>query len=200
MSPAWHSRVASVPKNTLVIAGETISVRFDTDSEAARPNPDTGEVELQLDARMSDPSILPAAITPGAVTIATVNGVEYLLRLVGSIDTRIQAAVKVTGEKIRFAAIELQAWTRTRSTKTGETATGAPIVTIADTAIKAHFQWLTERSKQDYRADAAAILLTPTGEAQAGDILVHGTYGRFIALDGAPTPLGSHDRIEVKRA
>jgi len=200
MSIAWHARVAGVPKVSLTISGEQISVRFATESGPAKANPDTSEVELELDARMSDPSTLPATIKPGAVVIATVGGVEYLLRLVGSIDTRIQAAVNVTGEKIRFAAIELTSWTRTRSTKTGETATGAPLVTTAPATIKGHFFWLTERSRIDYRADAAAILLTPIGQAEAGDTLEHETYGRFIALENAPTPLGTHDRVEMKRA
>lgn len=93
-------------------------------------------------------------------------------------------------------------WTRSRpgaSTEdpvTGYTVPGAP----STGTLTAFFSWLTEREKQDYAADAAAIVLTTPGELRPGDTITNATIGQFVVLDGGVKPQGDHDRVELRRS
>lgn len=93
-------------------------------------------------------------------------------------------------------------WSRSRPTTggkdpdTGYTIPGTP----STGTFKAWFSWLSEREKQDYQADAAAILLTPPGTLQGGDIVTNAALGRFVVLDGGVKGMGEHDRVEVRSA
>lgn len=93
-------------------------------------------------------------------------------------------------------------WSRSRPTAgTRDSETGAPTPgTPSTSTFKAWFSWLSEREKQDYQADAAAILLTPPGALQGGDTVTNVGLGRFVVLDGGVKNMGEHDRVEVRRS
>ena len=100
----------------------------------------------------------------------------------------------LTHRRLRF--------TRSRpGTPTRDSDTGAPIPGAPSTStFNAWFTWLSEREAQDYQADTAAILLTPTGTLKTGDTVTESTLGAFIVLDGGVKPHGDFDRVEVKRS
>ena len=204
MSKAWTAHVPGVPKHTLTLAGETLSVRFLPAEARAGPLPDTGLVQFdELDARLSDPATLPAAVTPGTTTVATIDGTRYLLRLVGSIDTRIQAAINATGEAVRFTALEWLDWTVNRETRAGSNPdTGAPVTTRANLPQPAggHFAWAGQRDRADYEAATEAVLVTLPGTLQAGDRITHATFGTFQVSEASPKAHGPFDLVELRRA
>ena len=194
---AWHANVPGVPLHTLTLGGETVQVRFATSKARASP----GLEEWQLDARMSNPAVLPTAATPGGTTTVALDGTTYLLQLVGSIDTRIQAAVDATGEKIRFLALEWLDWTVTRTAQTGtDPDTGAPTTTTSEVTVGSHFAWLAGRDPVNYRADTTGILTTLPGKVQVGDRVEHATFGAFIVSEASPRAYRGLDQSEVRRA
>jgi hypothetical protein len=194
---AWHANVPGVPLHQLTLGGETVQVRFATSKARASP----GLEEWQLDARMSNPAALPSSAAPGDTTTVTMDGTTYLLQLVGSVDTRIQAAVNATGEKIRFLALEWLDWTVTRTTQTGtDPDTGAPTTTTSEVTVGGHFAWLAGRDQVNYRADTAGILTTLPGQLKAGDRVEHATFGAFIVSEASPRAYRGLDQAEVRRA
>lgn len=194
---AWHANVPGVPLHALTLGGETVEVRFATSKARASP----GLEEWQLDARMSNPAALPASAAPGDTTTVEIDGTTYLLQLVGSVDTRIQAAVNATGEKIRFLALEWMDWTVTRTTQTGtDPDTGAPTTTTSEITVGGHFAWLAGRDAVNYRADTAGILTTLPGQLKVGDRVEHATFGAFLVSEASPRAYRGLDQSEVRRA
>lgn len=194
---AWHANVPGVPLHQVTLGGETVQVRFATSKARASP----GLEEWKLDARMSNPATLPATAAPGDTTTVALDGTTYLLQLVGSIDTRIQAAVDATGEKIRFLALEWLDWTVTRTTQTGtDPDTGAPTTTTSQVTVGGHFAWLAGRDPVNYRADTAGILTTLPSQLKVGDRVELATFGAFIVSEASPRAYRGLDQAEVRRA
>lgn len=92
------------------------------------------------------------------------------------------------------------AWTRSRPTAGSKNpTTGAPIPGTPTTGtVDGWFSWLGREEALDFGGDAAAKLITATGQLQVNDTITNASMGSFVALQVRPQ--GDFDTVALRRS